>query len=1561
MRNLKRALSLTLASVMLLGMMVVGSSAAGYPDVDDEDNVEAIEVLQAVKVMQGDDNGNFRPDDSVSRAEMAVVMALLLDLDYEYYEASCPFNDVPDWARPYVGACYANKIVSGYSATTYGANDSVTAVQAASMMMRALGYFQYDVDYADGFETSTVRQGTSIGIFDGVGSSASAAMTRNQVAQMALNALQCGTVEPSDSAFSITTPDGFTVSQGRTNYVYVVGRDNTVATAINKTQASTGHGNDGLTGAILDLGEKLYNGDLRKSAVTDGFKAPATRWSYKNTEIGTYTDAEDYKLEGTVKSSAMYATVGKTVAENYEWIVRMDGRDTNTSVDDAGKALFGQAQVADNNSENLAGTGNGTVTYIYLDNTAHGSYSGYAYACIVSTYGAEVTKVKDGKITLDDRTRQLEVEASGYAEGDVVLYTRYADGTSWKVGTILGRAELVEAEANTVRADKFVTIGDKTYNYNIQFNDKNGDKLAATYAGQNVALYLDGQGNIVYLGEAKEGTDYALVMGVGRSAQYNQAKPLYGAELLFADGTNKNVLLDKDLTDSILNASDLSKWARVDEPTKSEDDIKLKKIQTALVGKVFAYTENKSGSFDLSMQVGTKSRTVNFGKDIDGAGFRTNNPSLWSDKTASKGGKISNSDFLKNGKASVDLTDFVTLKDVTRLSFNNDTIFILHDSSDGTFDFNTYTGYKNVPDLKLTENSTVSVYNSASGVARVVFITNAVLDTAKDVVFIVGDKGAKEEKTGTVTYKNYKAVVNGEVTTVNVKTGDALSAVEALGDDIGIFTGITINEDGYVTKLKSVEDTDKVLVNGVKKNFKAYTGTKTESKGTYILGGETYAASENAIIVYYGEYDNNKDTLHIETRLNNDTNDKAYVVTDDGDVIAIFVIEVPDKGSDDNKGPDYAAEGIKVPGTDKGKIEDALNSEEGKANVTGNLSATGVSVGNDQVLNVNGNVSANVTEVGDGAELNVGKNIDSEKEIKAVSGTVNVTGEVKGTITTASEDAEINVGGATSGTINATEGGTVELSGGLANGGTVKTGGDATATINNVDKDGKVLGSAKVEGAAETKMDATGKATITVTESEDEGKTEITLTDESGVDEIKVPNDTKAVITVPTGTEEKVATIVTVGEGADVTINGTAISELKVNKTVTNARETTNEATIEVNDNFGGTLTVADGVNATIIINGDVTGSLTIKDATVTVTGSIDGKNITDEEINAASVTSEGKTLGALTELAEDTDVSEITLLKDVTLASALTLTSNLTLNLNGKEIVAKSGCIKIGNGTTAAVVTINGSGTITGNTTNVTPSYPIFVEHAGTLNISKATVTGYDCIMVGQNCTGHTSAATLNVTDCTLTSNGNTCVVTNGLDVDVTHKITIKDSTLTNSSASEALYLPAPADVSIVGGRVSAQNAAIGIKSGKLNISGGAVIESTGTKTNNGNTSTNGIYTNSAAIYVDSNTSYKGDMEITVNGATLKTAAAGPVIQEISANGTATEIVSLKLTNCTLISGTGAQKAIDLVTDSSNPSDRTVSVDKDTTWNLGDLDAKGNVIQAGAGDASEDGSGDEG
>ena len=163
MRNLKRALSLLLSSTMVLGMLVMGSSAASYKDVTSEYNKEAIDVMEAVSVMVGDENGNFNPDQKVTRAQMAVVMANLLDLKVDDFKnAVLPFTDVPEWARPFVAACYADGITAGTSATTYGSNDTVTAAQAGLMMLKALGYFQNQGDFGGDWQLAAVKQASKI-------------------------------------------------------------------------------------------------------------------------------------------------------------------------------------------------------------------------------------------------------------------------------------------------------------------------------------------------------------------------------------------------------------------------------------------------------------------------------------------------------------------------------------------------------------------------------------------------------------------------------------------------------------------------------------------------------------------------------------------------------------------------------------------------------------------------------------------------------------------------------------------------------------------------------------------------------------------------------------------------------------------------------------------------------------------------------------------------------------------------------------------------------------------------------------------------------------------------------------------------------------------------------------------------------------------------------------------------------------------------------------------------------------------------------------------------------
>ena len=99
--------------------------------------------------MTGDENGKFNPDANVTRNEMAVIMSNMLDYKVSNYAGTAPFTDVPSWAEPYVAACYTHGIISGYDAKTFGGSDSVTAAQAALMMMKALGYFQYQMCIRD--------------------------------------------------------------------------------------------------------------------------------------------------------------------------------------------------------------------------------------------------------------------------------------------------------------------------------------------------------------------------------------------------------------------------------------------------------------------------------------------------------------------------------------------------------------------------------------------------------------------------------------------------------------------------------------------------------------------------------------------------------------------------------------------------------------------------------------------------------------------------------------------------------------------------------------------------------------------------------------------------------------------------------------------------------------------------------------------------------------------------------------------------------------------------------------------------------------------------------------------------------------------------------------------------------------------------------------------------------------------------------------------------------------------------------------------------------------------
>ena len=514
MRNLKRALSLALASVMLLGMMVVGTSAS-YTDVDSKDNLEAIEVLKAVGVMTGDDKGNFNPDKMVSRNEMAVVMCNLLGLKTG---GSHPFTDVPAWAAPYVAACYNNGIIAGISANKFGGDANVTAVQAGLMVMKALGYFGYAGEFGDSWKLSVVKQADKINLYDGINAYTDQIMTRNEIAQMVLNALECTVQVVTEQGGVSVDGNGISVNVKPT-YDY--------QDAANNSGKDYGGGNV----RTMQLCEKIYGNDLKKDTsnnTTDAFGRPATKWTYNNDSV-TCPDAPDAVYTASVKGKKIYEDLGKpstvtTPAANAK-------EDGGTYSVPAGFAI-----ASGNNTEIGA---KGTLTEVYYDKDLK-----TATIVLINTYVAKVTdcdKNDDGKydITTDAAGVDSYESDVAYATDDVVLYTKVIKSGDDEVKS-MALAEKISGEVTRVKdADSFVIAG-TTYKYSAKFD---GTKLASTSVDFDTDVYLDSYGYAIKLDNTKSTTNYAVVVGVS-GGTWTENDGDQEAKLLFPDGTVSVVKVD---------------------------------------------------------------------------------------------------------------------------------------------------------------------------------------------------------------------------------------------------------------------------------------------------------------------------------------------------------------------------------------------------------------------------------------------------------------------------------------------------------------------------------------------------------------------------------------------------------------------------------------------------------------------------------------------------------------------------------------------------------------------------------------------------------------------------------------------------------------------------------------------------------------------------------------------------------------------------------------------------------------------------------------------------------
>ena len=886
MRNLKRALSLGLTAAMISGLMVMGSSAASYADVADTDNVEAIEVLQAVGIMVGDNNGEFNPDQNVTRNEMAVVMANLMEYNVASYRGTSPFTDVPSWAEPYVAACWTNGITAGYSDTIYGGSDTVTTAQAALMLMKALGYFQYAQDFGNDWQLATVRQGNDIYLFDGVDSGVQEAMTRNDVAQLVLNTLESGMVNPTTNG-SITV-GGVTIATD-VKYNYITSNE---GFAESISDATSTDANSDAKKSIVELGEHLYEGDLAKDGGHDAFGRPAAIWSYKDNEIGTYVDERTQTWTTKVTERDLYRAAGTAAVNDYAWTIWVDGDDVVTTAHGEGYELDR------NDTERWMKTGNGVLTEMFVD-----TVNETVDVTIINTYVGQVTRVEPNEDNTDYAvTVSFETQPSGYVSRQFNTEDEFAMDDIVVMGIANGNietmavAETVEGSIDAVKDFDSVEIGGTKYNYNYGYTataaphtliniglvDLDGNGIQNPDTGDDITLYLDTNGCVVAMADASSvAEDYLYVKGT-----HEEFGNVY-AEVVYYDGSEEVIKIDE--VDGQANNGEANSTQNIFYDYDGSDADGSPANNPSQDHKVYlgVYQYSRSGNaYDLfSSRYNNPATNKNF--EVT-ALFTDSNDDGKVDGGGNKGR-------IEKGHAvfgPYNGSNYVSATGEKLSTANDNTVYV------DTVRNITYTGYRNVPTM--TDVEGFVVVEGRGGIADIVFITNDVdYELDNDSFFYISDLNPRKttDADGNTIWI-YSVTREGEPTELT-----ASSKLNNLAK--GFFKIDKYDSHDYVTKVSPVvleDDANPANADLLSKGTIAYA---REAEGnTLILGsvagdkalnGTTTTFSLNDETVYLTAYLSKDNTKVDRVALGSFNQIRSVKEYGSDDITGVYVLNATDK------------------------------------------------------------------------------------------------------------------------------------------------------------------------------------------------------------------------------------------------------------------------------------------------------------------------------------------------------------------------------------------------------------------------------------------------------------------------------------------------------------------------------------------------------------------------------------------------------------------------------------------------------------------------------------------
>ena len=626
---MKKFLSLVLALVMTMSLVTVSAGAKDFTDSSKITYSEAVDVMSAVKVIDGYAEGDFRPTATLTRGAAAKIICNLIlgpTAASALVADAAPYSDVAA-NHPfagYIAYCQKTGIISGYADGTFKPANSLTGYAFMKMLLGALGYDAANEGYTGAnWSINVAKQAISIGLNDGLKGEFNGvkAVNREEACLYAFNTLNATMVE-------------------YTNQTIVIANGTVKTDKVAKDMENNARTETIKDDNKMQFAEKYFT-NLEKESVSDDFGRPANEWTYKNTKIGTYVDYTLMVAEYTdaVSGKEVYDKLGKTAMDKYDVATKVDG---NTDAEIL-------KHINKNNKDDLTGTGTGVLTQIFVNddekeaavveiNTylgiANGDYSAKKDEATFIVYGlSEVKKDVYEKFNAKTHgkkdTSRFDVsgedfDVSKVEDEDAYLFTVAAG----EVQTCVPAETLKDSEITSFKIGSNVTVAGTKYEFNdAAYYDA---KALTVYTGEDkntvvnlkdttYNVYLDTYGNLIGLKEVDAVDNYVFITGADKGSS-NLSTKATEANAIFLDGTSKTI-----------------------EVSTTKGDGKLVE-DSPLVNSWYTYTVNKDGVYTVN--------EIPFG-DKDGTDFDGGKIAQYHQANANGGQKIDkkNISLSGNGKS----------------------------------------------------------------------------------------------------------------------------------------------------------------------------------------------------------------------------------------------------------------------------------------------------------------------------------------------------------------------------------------------------------------------------------------------------------------------------------------------------------------------------------------------------------------------------------------------------------------------------------------------------------------------------------------------------------------------------------------------------------------------------------------------------------------------------------------------------------------------------------------------------------------------------------------------